>query len=235
MSPLKLFLYRLRSQGDGGEGYIRSHIHTHIYVHAHTHTVAVASCSSLVRDACQERAQQWNTGSLVPGFRSAGSRPTSLQNTLRLRGTALSAVGRPGTENLDKKQERGRGGRAGFMRPFTFAAMIFFLLLNAFNTLLSAGERAHRQFFFCFVFLFFTNLKVKERRSCCFASNTVRLQRCIVDGKLCNQEFDTETNVFQKPFPRVLGYQQDWIFWTFLIFFHFQRKNFQSGQSASNN
>lgn len=37
------------------------------------------------------------------------------------------------------------------MRPFTFAAMIFFLLLlNAFNTLLSARERAHRQFFFFF-------------------------------------------------------------------------------------
>lgn len=34
------------------------------------------------------------------------------------------------------------------MRPFTFAAVIFFLLLllNAFNTLLSAGERAHNFF-----------------------------------------------------------------------------------------
>lgn len=37
----------------------------------------------------------------MPDFGASGSLPTLLQNTLRLRGTALSAVGRPGMENLD--------------------------------------------------------------------------------------------------------------------------------------
>lgn len=190
-----------------------------MYTHTHTHTVAVASCSSLVRDACQERDQQWNTGSLVPGFRSPGSRPTSLQNTLRLRGTALSAVGRPGTENLDKKQERGRGGRAGFMRPFTFAAMIFFLLLNAFNTLLSAGERAHRQFFFGFVFYKSESEREGEaaasHRTLCDC-NVALLMACCATKSLTLKQM-----CFKNLFCESLGYQQDWIFWTFLIFFHF--------------
>lgn len=54
----------------------------------------------------QERAQLWNTESLLPDLEASGSLPTLVKNTLWLRGKALSAVGRP-----DMEKEWGRGGR----------------------------------------------------------------------------------------------------------------------------
>lgn len=67
----------------------------------------------------------------MPDFGATGSLPTLLQNTLRLRGTALSAVGRPGTENLDatRKTEGGKKRPAKFMCSFPFAVVSLFLML----------------------------------------------------------------------------------------------------------
>lgn len=75
-------------------------------------------------------------------FGASGSLPTLLQNTLRLRGTALSAVGRPGMENLDATRKKERKKEAG---------KIYVLIhicghghfLNAFNTL-TVKRKAHR-------------------------------------------------------------------------------------------
>ena len=71
----------------------------------------------------------------MPDFGASGSLPTLLQNTLRLRGTALSAVGRPGMENLDATRKAEGEKEAG---------EIYVLIhicgherfLNAFNTLI---------------------------------------------------------------------------------------------------
>lgn len=51
----------------------------------------------------------------MPDFGASSSLPASLQNTLRLLGTALSAVGRPGMENLDatRKTEGGKKKKRG--------------------------------------------------------------------------------------------------------------------------
>lgn len=68
----------------------------------------------------------------MPDFGATGSLPTLLQNTLWLRGTALSAVGRPGTENLDatRKTEGEKKKRpAKFMCSFPFAVVSLFLML----------------------------------------------------------------------------------------------------------
>lgn len=46
----------------------------------------------------------------MPDFGASGSAPTLLQNTLRLQGTALSAVGRPGMENFDTTRKQWRKG-----------------------------------------------------------------------------------------------------------------------------
>lgn len=63
----------------------------------------------------------------MPDFGASGSLPVSLQNTLRLLGTALSAVGRPGMENLDATRKAEGGGKkkrpVKFMRPFQFAVV----------------------------------------------------------------------------------------------------------------
>lgn len=119
-----------------------------IYVHTnpHTYTFAVANSASLVRRGSQEQAQQWNTGSLVPDFGVAGSLPTLLQNTLRLQGTALSAVGRPGMENLNTTKKRGErmgGGACEIYVLIQFCGSEHFP--NAFNTL-SVSEGSNRKF-----------------------------------------------------------------------------------------
>lgn len=66
----------------------------------------------------------------MPDFGASSALPTSLQNTLRLQGTALSAVGRPGMENLDatRKTEGGKKRQAKFMCPFLFAVVRVFLM-----------------------------------------------------------------------------------------------------------
>lgn len=69
----------------------------------------------------------------MPDFGASGSLPTSLQNTLRLQGTALSAVGRPGMENLDPTRKTGRKKEAGEIYvPVPVCGGVSFL--NAFNT-----------------------------------------------------------------------------------------------------
>lgn len=91
----------------------------------------------------------------MPDFGATGSLPTLLQNTLWLRGTALSAVGRPGTENLDatRKTEGKKKRPAKFMCSFPFAVVSLFL--NAFNTLnWYRAELPGRNL---------SNLKVKEK------------------------------------------------------------------------
>lgn len=124
--------------------------------HTHTHTVAAASARPLwFRSRCQERAEQWNTGSLVPGFGASGFLPTLLQNTLRLRGTALSAVGRPGRmENLEatRKTEGGKKKEAGKIYVLTHICGCE-RFLNASNTLTPKGRVLRENL----------NLKVKEK------------------------------------------------------------------------
>ena len=80
----------------------------------------------------------------MPDFGATGSLPTSLQNTLWLRGTALSAVGRPGMENLDatRKKKGEKKGAGKIYVPIHICGSEHFL--NAFNTLTEPG-RALRQ------------------------------------------------------------------------------------------
>lgn len=84
----------------------------------------------------------------MPDFGASGSLPTLLQNTLRLRGTALSAVGRPGTENLDAtRKTEGKKEAAEIYVLIHICGREHFL--NAFNTLTVKNSQR--------------NLKVKEK------------------------------------------------------------------------
>lgn len=88
----------------------------------HMHTYAHICWLWLVRPlwsgtVAKSKPNSGTLGLLCLIFGASGSLPASLQNTLRLLGTALSAVGRPGMENLDatrkteggkKKKKRGR-------------------------------------------------------------------------------------------------------------------------------
>lgn len=47
----------------------------------------------------------------MPDFGASSSLPASLQNTLWLLGTALSAVGRPGMENSEATRKTEGGGK----------------------------------------------------------------------------------------------------------------------------
>lgn len=97
---------------------------THMHTYAHIHW------SGLVRPLwsgtlAKNKPNSGTLGMLCLIFGASGSLPTSLQNTLRLQGTALSAVGRPGMENLDatRKTEGGKKRQAKFMCPFQFAVV----------------------------------------------------------------------------------------------------------------
>lgn len=82
----------------------------------------------------------------MPDFGATGSLPTLLQNTLRLRGTALSAVGRPGMENLDAtRKTEGEKKEAGkiYVLIHICGSEQF---LDAFSTLHCTGKSSRNNF-----------------------------------------------------------------------------------------
>lgn len=81
----------------------------------------------------------------MPDFGATGSLPTLLQNTLRLRGTALSAVGRPGMENLDATRKTEGKKEAGKMYVLIHICGSEHFL-DAFNTLHCTGKSSQNNF-----------------------------------------------------------------------------------------